>query len=739
MKRRGFIFTLDAILALLLVTMFVVSITQINPSTQVYSTYMRSQSKYLAEDSLTTMRTQPLWTFVPPGVIKNWTDDGTLNLALVSPDMSPIDIVATYWATAPLFPGANLTHKAEVILGYILNSTLKDYNYELLINNYTSPYLRKVGSNYSAAQDVTPATLILSGYAFNQTPRGYMARAFLNKLGSKENTYTIRGGYIESAAPDSDEHVTIKYVIPAGTIPRDAVIEEVKWFIEGAWVDSTYRLYVNGNPVTCTGEITGNQYDQWSLVEANDLVRDSTNGDSCNLVEVVQDAISNGQEVVFEVQNYNDNYYYNRRTREWYYRGGEDAAQYVTVKYKTSTPSTLKFPKKFYLDDVTSNYGIEYWKFLMVPGILTGMNIQVAAENISPTDNITLRFVFTNEVNVSPTYCQYNITTEIKTCYWTNATISQALSGAGYNYSQISGKWVVLKFFIGGNGDESSKDLEYSKRIRLIRDLSFIEADYTPGVLLTSYTIDITEPISLPNQDWTDSVAINFNVPQGTTPLWVRFQFPWRYYAGTTPYQTMQISNPLLVAPTYIYCYDGGGDITCNPSNPFTHFAQIGYSKDSFDYKYDPLPNAIAPGDNSITISLGNYYRLQPKYGYGELTYVIQGFAGYGNVFPALLRPGCSGYNITYYWVGDNSPHYVTAGDSPYCDVTAQDLLDGRGRYAVDDAIIRLFNNLGGDGTQADPILVQLPPTVNIVFVSMGNIPGLFQPITITLRVWRES
>jgi hypothetical protein len=124
----------------------------------------------------------------------------------------------------------------------------------------------------------------------------------------------------------------------------------------------------------------------------------------------------------------------------------------------------------------------------------------------------------------------------------------------------------------------------------------------------------------------------------------------------------------------------------------------------------------------------------------GIIKYFIEGYAGYGDVFPKYIRDGCTGYNITYYWKGDSSPHYILAGDGPnYCKVTAQDLLNDRSQYAVDDAIIRLFNNLGGDGTQNSPILVKLPEDVNIDLAPMGQIPGLFRPVQITLRVWRES
>ncbi|NJD98958.1 hydrolase [Thermococcus sp. LS1] len=699
MKRRGFIFTLDAILALLLVTMFVVSISQINTSAQVYSTYMRSQSKYVAEDTLTMFRTLPLRELVPPEKLEEWISDGTLNTTLVTPDMSPIDIVATYWATAPVFPEANLKHKAEVIMGYVLNNTLTDYNYELMINNYTSPYLRKTGANYSTASDVTPATLILSGYAYNQTPRGYMARAFLNKLGSKENTYTARGGYIYARTDNQDDAVIIKYIIPADAIPKDAEIQEITWFLEPAWVGSNYEVYLNGQLI-------------WSgYVDNNEKLVDTDPSGGLELIENFKPGETN----VFEVRVYKSGY-----------DGGEDGAQYIKIKYTTSIPSTLKFNDRFYFEDVTAKHGITAWKYLFIPGKLNALSIQIAVGNVSAQTPVSLSFMFNEEIPIPLSApCQYNATTMTKVCYWDNTTIATALENAGYNYTHISSRYTTI---IVRAGDENT---EYVPNIHLIGNESFVYADYTPGVLLTSYTIDITEPITLPNLDWSRYITISFDVPQGVTPLWVKFQFPWLYYTNYgQPDQSIRIDNP-LIDPTYIYQH---------PPNPFIYaLARIGYTRNSYDYEYHPLPNAIAPGINTLTISLGEGYYLQPSNGDGELTYVIQGFAGYGNVFPELLRSGCSGYNITYYWTGDSSPHYVTAGDAPYCDVTAQDLLDGMERYAVDDAIIRLFRNLGGDGTQTNPILIKLPPTVNIVFVSMGNIPGLFEPITITLRIWRED
>ena len=211
--------------------------------------------------------------------------------------------------------------------------------------------------------------------------------------------------------------------------------------------------------------------------------------------------------------------------------------------------------------------------------------------------------------------------------------------------------------------------------------------------MLTPYSVDVTEPIDLPSDDFTRNVFIEFTIPSGVVPLWVRFQFPWLYYVGTNPTQEIVIDNELINA-TYFYKH---------PPNPFLYaLARLGYTKDTFDYQYKPLPNALVNGKNNITISLGEGYYLQPMNGNGELTYIIKGYVGYGEVFPALLRSGCGGYNITYYWSGDLSPHYVTAGDPPYCDVTMEELISSSKMYAVDDAIVRLFKNLGGNGTQGN-------------------------------------
>ena len=65
--------------------------------------------------------------------------------------------------------------------------------------------------------------------------------------------------------------------------------------------------------------------------------------------------------------------------------------------------------------------------------------------------------------------------------------------------------------------------------------------------------------------------------------------------------------------------------------------------------------------------------------------------------------------------------------------------------YALDDAIVRLFENLGAEsyeesgiipGTQNNPILIKLD-NLRIDSIGLRNVPKTLHPIEVTLRLWR--
>ena len=120
MRRRGFIFTLDALLSLFLVMVFVSALVAVSENVDVYSTYMRERSKYDAQDVLDIWRSVSLKDLVSPEKIEEWKSDGTLDEVFVTPDMPPLEIVATYWAINNTFQVTpSYQERAEKILNYL--------------------------------------------------------------------------------------------------------------------------------------------------------------------------------------------------------------------------------------------------------------------------------------------------------------------------------------------------------------------------------------------------------------------------------------------------------------------------------------------------------------------------------------------------------------------------------------------------------------------------------------------
>jgi len=165
--------------------------------------------------------------------------------------------------------------------------------------------------------------------------------------------------------------------------------------------------------------------------------------------------------------------------------------------------------------------------------------------------------------------------------------------------------------------------------------------------------------------------------------------------------------------------------------------------------------NMMVPGQTNTYLAESSnvsQYGFRPRESRAMVNYFIEGYAGYGDVFPYLLQgyPAHKGYNLTYY-SSISGEKTILVGDKPYRQISVDEL--NPDRYAVDDAILRLFDKLNFrddrnpeewketpyDGSRQNPIDVGLPASVRMDFASMGNVPGLFQPITITLRVWREN
>ncbi|ALM76311.1 hypothetical protein [Thermococcus barophilus] len=698
MRRRGFVLTLDALLSLLLIMIFVSTIAVIENNVGTYTTYMREQEKYIAEDTLTLLRSTSLKELVPPQKIQEWLADGTLNTTLVSPDMSPLDIVSTYWATELIYPSANLRHKAEIILGYILNRTLMGYNYELMINNYTSPYLRKTGSNSSRVPNISPATLILSGYAYNQTPRGYMARAYLTKA----------------------------------TYRRQEIIG-IQRVLAYCGVSNTFRVEV---PIRLPDDASINSADirlvartsaQYSYFELNNVTLPLGTSDITNILHGGLNVL----EATFTPASW---YCYEMG----FGSGSTLFADYTTNSLSVEDPAT-RYGELYQLE--SDRTGIYYLNALFVPGNITEINIHLETEGV-------------RDIRIYYSYGSYHYelvhktvpTTGRQIVDITNSEIVSALASYGFTYENLSRTYFKLIIALDSWWDESQRRFVYDttprRRILYGYGASRIEIKYIPRVLVTQYSIPLS--IFIDYNDITYNgpcygvrcaeMTFDYTLPENAKPwyvdIWTAIQF-----TTFTPDATMTLSEN-----GYTF-YDYYPDI---------YLIRVAYTR--------LTDTMMVPGrTNTFRAYSTDAYQFGFREGEsrGVVNYFIEGYAGYGDVFPQLLQgyPRYKGYNLTY-WYYDGSSTYqrqILIGDPPYKLITVDDL-DPQ-RYAVDDAILRLFNNLNYindvnpddwktppyDGSQNNPIDVDLPEGVKIAFASMGEIPGLFKPITITLRVWREQ
>lgn len=728
--RRGFLFSFDAILAFVLVMFLIGSVASVMESeSRIYSAYMRSQSQYVAEDTLTVLRTTPLRDLVPPNVLEEWIASGILNTTLVTPEMPPLDIVATYWATEPIYPSQNLRHKAEVILGYLLNQTLKGYDYELLINNYTSPYLRKFGGSYSKAKDVSSATIIMSGYAYNQTPRGYMARAYLTKATMvREDLFgwsRVLAGSFSSSGEKNYLNVTSTIYIPAKN--KSSIYEANGNFIKR--FTEQEDVYINGNKVTLR----------------------STEPNAPDIKDYLKPGIN------YITMYFHDSAYYGR-----YYRytmgigsGTTVYAKYLSTSFEVEDPGLVK------VYNVTSGYtGFIYLIEHFIPGNISKINMRFKVEGAQVVRlyyGLGQDLYLIGEKTVSPTAGPQVVE-------FTDSEIKSALSDLGVSYENLSK--MVFDFVVAvdakyytsdgqfhyGGANEVSYSCPASdcggerKRTLYGYPDSYVKIEYIPRIAVTRYSVPL-------------SVYINY-----TDPSYYKYTGE---HCGAKTYKEMEVKYtlPSTAKPWYVdlwvgYCFDSSttqeleenGKIFYKGPNG-VYALRIAYTK---LYSW-MMKNGTTNVFRAILVKGvddgGTSFRMGATR--GIVKYFIEGYAGYRDVFPYLLQgyPAYKGYNLTYYYDDGNGvvERTILVGDEPYKPMIVDKL--NPEKYAVDDAILRLFNKLNYvddknpgewrespfDGSKDNPIDVYLHPSIVMDFASMGNIPGLFKPIQITLRVWREG
>ena len=863
-------------MALTLVALLIAGVVGVAGNTSnVYVTQLRGSNKQIAENLLETFRTIPLSELVAPSKIEEWLSgaDPVLDTIYVDPQMPPLQIVATYWA----LNSTRYRQKAEIIMGYLLKNLAEGYKYQLIINNYTSPYLT-FDNSYEDARDVGSATIMVSGFVANETPRGYVAKAYLTKLvTSQEKLVGIQrvlagGYYCANPIPTSynDYPLTISSLyVEYQTVPGDAnTVQYGRFRLSGYYNNSnvdvdkdlsgwsvdydnvyvygygytgrivitdgvnTIRLYLdrefsrfttsydvwaivyedaNGNravvylnsgiyveiswswswigwyisssrayttvpsidsavyripipPYYCpdTSMIDNSLYVNFSIMLPNDA--DVTEG-TLNLATRMGENIEfkiNGNTVTYtgvralDVTQYFSGganpveaHFYNPQGNEM----GFGSGSWISLKYKTSTPQ-VDNPGLVKLYNITSEgTGIYYLNSLFVPGNITGINIRLTVEGVHE-----VRVYYSNGTALNLIYENTSVSPGLSTVAINNATLVSNLTKyislqelSKRNFNLI----IMLDAYYNPNYNPpvryAGQDYRYewnNQRILYGYPYSYINITYTPAVTRTRFMIPIEQTYS----------------PNGENPVYWQSWWGW-YLAG---YQTMYFDYylPDRAIPWYVDTWTAIHFLGY-PEGTTTFYEGPNANTKVFEFPLDYYlirlaytrlsSNIMMPGEtNRFKLeSSSEDYVFRVYDSRAIVHYFLNGYAPYGKVFLYYAQDHACGYNLTYWYDLGNGAQQgsVLIGNCRPSETPIQKTTYDMEPwlYALDDAIYRLFVQLGAEeyqveqikldstlfpGTQENPIRIELRELAGKA-IGIKNVPTSGKAIEITLRIWR--
>lgn len=177
-NRRGFLLSLDAIIAVGLILTLVMFLSGL--SLTYYSPELRYQRLYqMGKDALMLLENARIVQLQDFEVVQYYQDIGILNQDDL--EKSLLEIMGSFWAT----DNATMQDYASNITGQVLNATLPvSYNYMVVLGNDAIYQRGPDEGNYLAR-----LSTIVSGIQRGEPVEGYMARAWATHL--KKNTTKV--------------------------------------------------------------------------------------------------------------------------------------------------------------------------------------------------------------------------------------------------------------------------------------------------------------------------------------------------------------------------------------------------------------------------------------------------------------------------------------------------------------------------------------------------------------------
>jgi len=222
---KGIVFTLDAVIALLLMISIISLLIffRTEPSSPFYTA---QQLHFISEDSLIILSKSTLREVTNQTLLIDLNQSGILSE--IYWDYKAIDVIGMLWAEnneTSAMVAANIT---KDILGDILPENI---GYQLLINDNN---IYNSSDSYLESTAEISSGRIASGYESNKTVSGCVAMAYLTSIrGKKDSSYVYFGGYV------GDGNITAILNLPSFDNITEAYMEMD--------VGNNFTLYINGS------------------------------------------------------------------------------------------------------------------------------------------------------------------------------------------------------------------------------------------------------------------------------------------------------------------------------------------------------------------------------------------------------------------------------------------------------------------------------------------------------------
>lgn len=227
MVMKGIVLTLDAVIAILIMTS-IISILVFFRTETVSPFFESEQLHSLSEDSLNILSQSTVREIVNQTLLYSLNQSGVLNDSYW--DKKVIDVLGMLWAENDASASLAASEIANDVLGNILPNNV---GYQVLINDYN--IYNSSGTSRppeSGSESEISAGRIASGYASNKTVSGCVAMAYLSSINSKkDSSYVYFGGYV------GDGNITTNITLP----PFNTTLEAYMELDDGG----NFSLYIN--------------------------------------------------------------------------------------------------------------------------------------------------------------------------------------------------------------------------------------------------------------------------------------------------------------------------------------------------------------------------------------------------------------------------------------------------------------------------------------------------------------